>query len=44
VVKGIDDRGKEETRAVVVELDELPAALRRKMKIPSAEKANLGTP
>jgi hypothetical protein len=44
VVQGIDDRGEEETRPVVVELDELPPALRRKMKIPSAEKANLWAP
>ena len=41
VVQGIDDRGKYETRPVVVELDKLPTAPGRKMKIPSAEKANL---
>jgi hypothetical protein len=37
----IDDRRKYETRSVVVELDQLPAALGRKMKIPGAKKTNL---
>src|SRR5258708_7551308 len=44
VVQGIDDRGKYETRPVVVELDKLPTTPRGKMKIPSTEKANLGPP
>ena len=41
VVQSIDDRGKYETRPVVVELDQLPAASGGKMKIPGAEKTNL---
>src|SRR5271166_2465726 len=40
VVHSIDDRGEYETRPVVVELDQFPAAPRRKMKIPGAEKTN----
>ena len=41
VVQRIDDRGEQETRPVVVELDEPAAALGRKMKIPGAEEADL---
>src|SRR3984893_9141597 len=37
----VDDRGEQETRPVVVELDEPAAALGRKMKIPGAEEADL---
>ena len=40
VVERIDDRGEQETRPVIVELDELAAALGRKMKIPGAEEAD----
>ena len=44
VVKRVDDRGEQETRAVVVELDEFEAALGRTMEIPGAEKADLPAP
>ena len=39
--ESIDDRGKQEAGAVVVEFDELKSALAREMEIPGAEKADL---
>jgi hypothetical protein len=41
VVQVIDDCGIEEARSIVIELDELTAALGRKVKIPCTEKAHL---
>jgi hypothetical protein len=42
VVQRIDDRGEQETRPVVVELDEPAAALGRKMKSQALKKQTSG--